>query len=407
MAVGQAPIVRGIEFIGYERTKLYILEREIQHPINVPLNIELAQADRQRLENLGIFSLVSLQILNKNKQDVILRYTVIESWRYLPMFTPVYNEQWGWSVGAMLRISNFRGRNESLILRGQYGGQNTIGISFTNPWITGDHVSLQIGIGNNLYQHLFLPYDINGKYLQIGVGQYLNNYLRGKIGLKIIDRKYTNEDITRHFRYVTPFFNVIYDSRDLYANPSRGIIWNQNLQYSLDVIGDTNNRLVWNQSTGYFNEILGGERNTVIGINVASTLSFAQDLDVWNNYIGGAYSVRGWSVPNSKLYSSGDQSYRFGMDLITTTVELRQTLIPKSITKYKSEFGLAVAAFTDVGYINNDLSQLFQKSPLVGVGIGVRIPWPVVQTVRLDYGWSFYQNKYVEQALHLAFGEKF
>lgn len=404
---GQNPIVKKIEFIGQSKTKSYIIKREIQHPINVPLDSLLAEADRQRLENLGIFSMVTLQVFNQNQNEVVLRYTVIESWRIFPMITPVYDEKWGLSVGAMLMINNFRGRNESFAIQGQYGGQNTFGIEFVNPWITGDHVSLQLGAGNNIYSHTFLPYDINSYNFQLRLGKYFANDIRVKIGLKLIDRTYSNETGDENFQDVIPFLNIKYDTRDLYANPSKGIISSNSIFYRLDIKGGKNNQLVWNQSTSYFKELIGGSRNMVAGINLASLLSFSKNLDIWYDYLGGAYTDRGWNVPTVELYENNSQAYRFGMNWITVSAELRQTIIPKFATKYNNEFGLSIAAFTDIGIIDNSISQLIRQSPLVGIGIGIRIPWPVIKSIRLDYGWSFYQGKYMEQSLHFAFGEKF
>ncbi|MFC1565939.1 BamA/TamA family outer membrane protein [Candidatus Neomarinimicrobiota bacterium] len=405
---GQNPIVTSIEFIGHNKTKPYIIEREILHPIDAPLDSSLAEADWQRLENLGIFSIVTLQVFNQNQNEVILRYTVIESWRFFPMITPVYDEKCGWSAGAMLMINNFRGRNESFTIQGQYGGQNTVGVEFVNPWIAGDHISFQISIGNDIYSHNFLPYDINSKHLQLGFGKYFDNDIRAKIGLKIIDRTYSDElKDDRNFSYVIPFLNLMHDTRDLYANPSTGIISTNSIFYRLDTNGDRNNQLVWNQSTSYFKELIGGSRNTVVGVNIANLLSFSKTLDFWYDYLGGVYTIRGWNVPNKKLYENQSQSYRFGMNWITASTEIRQTIIPKFATKYNNEFGLSIVAFTDIGVINNSISELLRETPLLGIGIGIRIPWPVIKSLRLDYGWSFYNGKYMEQSLHLAFGEKF
>ncbi len=405
---GQNPIVTSIEFIGHNKTKPYIIEREILHPINAPLDSSLAEADRQRLENLGIFSIVTLQVFNQNKNEVILRYTVIESWRFFPMITPVYDEKWGWSVGAMLMINNFRGRNESFAIQGQYGGQNTVGIEFVDPWITGDHISFHLSVGNDIYSHNILPYDINSKQLQLGFGKYFDNNIRAKIGLKLIDITYSNElDESRNFSYVIPFLNLKHDTRDIYANPRTGILISNNIFYRLDTNGDRNNQLVWNQSTSYFKELIGCSRNTVAGVNIANLLSFSKNLDVWYDYLGGAYTIRGWNVPNQKLYENQSQSYRFGMNWITASAEIRQTIIPKFATKYNNEFGLSIVAFSDIGVINNSISELLRETPILGIGIGIRIPWPVIKSLRLDYGWSFHNGKYMEQSLHLAFGEKF
>jgi len=404
----QNPIVKKIEYIGQYKTKPYVIEREIQHPINVPLDTLLAEEDRQRIENVGIFSMVTLQVFNYDNDEVILRYTVIESWRFFPMITPIYDEKWGWSAGVMLMINNFRGRNESFAIQGQYGGQNTIGIEFVNPWIAGDHISFQLGVGNDIYSHNFLQYDINSKHIQLGLGKYFRNDIRAKFGFKLIDRTYSykTED-SRNFRYVIPFMNLIHDTRDLYANPSAGIYNSNSFFYRLDANGDRNNQLVWNQSTSYFNELIGGSRNMVAGVNITNLLSFSKNLDVWYDYLGGAYTIRGWNVPNPKLYASDNQSYRFGMNWITASAEIRQTIISKFVTKYDNEFGLSIVTFADVGVINNSISELFSEKPLLGIGIGIRVPWPVIKSLRLDCGWSFYNGKYMEQSLHLAFGEKF
>ena len=405
---GQQPIIKNIEFFGQNNTKPYIIEREIQHPVNVPLDSLLAEKDRQRIENLGIFSMVTFQVFNQNQNEAVLRYIVIESWRFLPMITPIYDEKWGWSVGTMLIINNFRGRNESFVIQGQYGGQNTLGIEFVNPWIAGDHISLQFDIGNDKYHHNFLPYDINNKNIKFGIGKYFKNDIRAKIGFKLIDRTYSNElEDRRKFHFVIPFLNLAHDTRDLYTNPSKGIISLTSVFYRLDINGDNNNQLIWNQSTSFFKELIGGSMNMVAGVNIANKLTFSKNLDVWYDYLGGAYTIRGWKAPNIKLYTSGDQSYRFGMNWITASAEIRQTIIPKFATKYDNEFGLSIAAFTDIGVINNRITDLFRETPMVGIGIGIRIPWFVIKSLRLDYGWSFHHGKYMEQSIHLAFGEKF
>jgi len=408
ISFAQRPIVKDIELVGQDITKQYILEREIHHNINVPLDSVLAEEDRQRIENLGIFSMVMLQVFNYDQNEVILRYTVIESWRYFPMITPIYDEKWGWSVGGMLMVNNFRGKNESITVQGQYGGQNTFGIEFIDPWITGDHVSFQIGVANDIYRHNFLQYDVNSKNLQLGVGRYFKDNIRAKVGLNIIDRMYSNElDSKRKFQHIIPFVNLVYDTRDLYANPNSGILSLNKLYYRFDINGDRNNQFVWNQSTSIYKELIGGSRKMIAGFNFTNLLSFSNTLDVWYNYLGGANTIRGWEVPNSKLYKSGDQSYRFGMNWITASAEIRQTIIPKFVTKLDNEFGLSIVAFSDIGVINNNISDLFQETPLLGIGIGIRVPWPVVKSLRLDYGWSFYDGKYMEQSFHLSFGEKF
>ena len=53
---GYYPIISSIEFYGNTKTMDFVIVREIQHSLNVPLDSIIAEADRDRLDNLGIFS---------------------------------------------------------------------------------------------------------------------------------------------------------------------------------------------------------------------------------------------------------------------------------------------------------------------------------------------------------------
>lgn len=407
MGFTQTLIVEDIEFFGYEKTKKYILEREVQHPINAPLDLKLAEADRLRLENIGIFSLVDMQIFNRDSNKVVIRYTVIEGWRFFPMLSPIYDEKWGWSVGAMLMINNFRGRDESLILDGQYGGQNSIGIEFGNPWVFGDHISVKFGIGSDAYDHTFLPYNIRNNFLQLTLGKYFGNYIRTKIGFSLSDKKYWNDLVEQNYFHIIPHTIFVYDTRDLYVNPSKGVYSSHHFIGRIDTKGNRVNLLVWNNSTSWYHKLCGDEWRTVLGLNLDNRFAFGAKNEIWYDYIGGAYTVRGWTVPSNNMYESKTQQYRFGMHWITSSVEIRQTVVPKFVTSLGNELGLSAVIFADVGTTSNKISHLFDHKAISGAGIGIRIPWSVVGSIRLDYGWSFYNGKNISKGLHLAFGEKF
>ena len=77
-----AQIISSIDIRGHQHTKEYVIKREIQHPLNVQLDSALAQADRARIENLGIYSMVTWQAVPLEDGSVKLRYHVIESSRF-------------------------------------------------------------------------------------------------------------------------------------------------------------------------------------------------------------------------------------------------------------------------------------------------------------------------------------
>ena len=53
MAMGQGYHIEKIEIIGLNKTRNYVIEREIFHPINAKLDSSLANLDRNRIFNLG------------------------------------------------------------------------------------------------------------------------------------------------------------------------------------------------------------------------------------------------------------------------------------------------------------------------------------------------------------------
>ena len=120
------PIASSIEFKGHKITKDYIIEREIQHPLDIQLDSSLADQDKDRLLNLGIFADVSWSMVPLADLTVILQYSLIESsLRILPAASPAYEEEYGWSFGGMLMIRNFRGKNENLTFAGSTGARKS------------------------------------------------------------------------------------------------------------------------------------------------------------------------------------------------------------------------------------------------------------------------------------------
>ena len=71
--------IEKIEILGLNKTKHYIIEREIFHPVNTSLDSSLANLDRNRIFNLGLFDNVSWRIMPLENGNAILQYLMIES----------------------------------------------------------------------------------------------------------------------------------------------------------------------------------------------------------------------------------------------------------------------------------------------------------------------------------------
>ena len=408
------PVVSAIDIHGLQITKRYIIEREILHPLNIPIDSNLVEQDLNRLKNLGIFSEVTWNELPLENGTSILNFRAIESISLLPIFSPVYNEEMGWSLILGTRINNFRGRNEKLLLRGRIGNISAYDVIFKNPWFFGDHVSMGFNFSKQIFEHYFLPYQQTSQELKINIGRYFGYEKQLIAGIELKKKEYFGQDSAR-FYYLSPDLIAIYDTRDIYNDPSKGMY----LFYYGKYFRHLNNikpksTIVWTQSYSAYYSPIKEKRKMTLGfnLNISSTTGYRNEY--WLGSIGGVNSVRGWRIPTRAIYSDQSQSYRFGYLRAISSLEIRQTIIPKYAFQspsyfgsIRSELGLQTVLFIDMGIAMNTWEDLGNRVPMIGAGMGIRIPVAISGNIRLDYGWSFYNGENIESSLLFGIGQKF
>jgi len=413
-AASVAQTVSSIDIRGYQITKEYVIKREIQHSVNAVLDSSLAEDDRGRIENLGLFSMVNWKAVPLEDGTVKLRFQVIESTRFFPIIAPSYEEDTGWSVVFGGIVKNLRGRNESLTIGGFLGGIDAYGVEFLDPWMFGDHVSISFEIGKQVSDHVFLPIERRTSSFEVNVGRYFGYQRRVSVGIEFENKDFVGDSAKIDFEYIGPQASMAFDTRDIYNDPSKGVYLFQSAQYFsfTNIEGHT---LSWYQSYSAFYSPIKGKKKTTIGANVTVN-SIHGDLheELFMFGLGGGYTVRGWKITNPILYSNETQDYRFGYFSAFSSFELRQTIIPRYAVQQqslfgsiKSEFGLQGVIFADAGVVGNNWSELSDKTPMLGFGIGLRMPVALVGNLRFDYGWSYYGGKAVESAFHFSAGHKF
>ena len=409
-----AQIISSIDIRGHQHTKEYVIKREIQHSLNVQLDSTLAQADRTRIENLGIYSMVTWQAVPLEDGSVKLRYHVIESSRFFPMLAPSYEEDTGWSILFGGIVKNVRGRNESLTIGGLIGGVDAYGFDFNNPWIFGDHVSLSLEVGKHFSNHVFLPYERQVSTFEINIGRYFGYEKRINVGLEYEKKDFIGDSTTIEYYYFAPQGSFAYDTRDIYTDPSKGIYIFHSAQY-YKYLDMESGSLFWTQSYSAFASPIKGNRKTTVGANLTLNSTHG-DLykEMFMYGLGGGYSVRGWKIETRKLYEQDKQPYRFGYYSAVSSLEIRQTIIPRFAIEQpspfgpvKSELGLQAVLFIDGGVAGDNWHDLSKASPMYGAGLGVRIPAALAGIIRFDYGWSFYEGAAVESSFHFSVGQKF
>ena len=148
-------------------------------------------------------------------------------------------------------------------------------------------------------------------------------------------------------------------------------------------------------------------KKLILAFNITIYRRWKGKEEVRKLYLGDAYSIRGWPLPNNKIYSDPQNTFRFGYEYIFGSIELRKVIIEKFVTKYQIETGLTLVTFLDFGRIAKNWSELKNQSTMLGSGIGVRIPVPLFDVIRFDLGWGFTKTPSLKPSFHFALMQKF
>ena len=400
--------ISSIDFEGNIKTKEFILEREIIHPIGAPVDSSIIIADRNRLENLGLFSEVKWRLVPIEDGTLILQFRVKESiQRTPPIIFPNYKESTGWSLTGLWLIDNLRGMNQSLDIYGSTGGEGSYGINFNDPWIFGNHVSLSLNIGRTIFQHRFLDRVIDLNTFYFSFGRWFGKDIKTSVGITIDSKKFKKDKVKDSYNYIAPLINVSYDTRDLYWNPGQGALINHSMYYRKGINVKDWFIAIWTQSYSFYFKLGEKDKSTILALNTTINRKYGDRSEYWLDYFGNSMNVRGWSLPNQELYRSKEQDFRFGHESIHSSIEIRNEIIPKSVTSLGLEFGLTMVVFADIGMIASRWTNIKDSPQMLGSGIGVRIPAPMFSVLRIDYAWGRIEKNWNSGTLHLSIGQKF
>ena len=325
------PFVSEIKIVGNKKTKEYILTREIYHLLDVTLDTNLVKEDRNRIENLGLFSQVEWKVIPLENGTSQLLFTVIESiHKTPPIVLPTYDEDTGWSLQGLWFLKNFRGKNQSLTIGGSIGGEDTYGVSFDDPWILGSRISLSIDVGRTIYRHRFLDKDIDVNSVFFGFGKWFGDHIKTSIGIEVESKIFLNNNQENiKFFYFSPSTNIKYDTRDIFWNPSKGVLISQNIYHRQGIESSDWYLTTWSQSYSWFYKINKKAKKLIFALNGTINRKIGNKDEYWLNYFGNSMNIRGWDLPDRESYYSGKQEFRFGHESIHGSFELRKEIIHK------------------------------------------------------------------------------
>lgn len=409
--------IEDIKIVGNDKTKDYVILRELRYKKGQPFNKFTASRSMERLYNLGFFEDVNMKLLpGKEDHTVITEIDVVEQKTGVVSVGAGYSESDG-MVGILeLGENNFRGTGDKVNFHWEFGGSShgkNYQISYTRPWINDNGDSLGFSIFDRRYDYddynangdTVASYDKRRKGFSLTWGHVSSEYRKNFFALETVKESYddydgfskggawtpkpnTQEDtdwynaIMNNFGKTNSFtFTHVFDNRDNYYSASKGRRLSFSAQWGGHGLGGDYDFYKFT-TEGRFYKALGNGHVLALRLMagyISGETSYNQLFT-----LGGSDSLRGYEDDQFK----GEKMY-------AATLEYRIPVAKKVEAVLFSDVGSAwsidegrIPWYTDDSSIN------------WSVGVGLRLQTPI-GPVRLDYGHGD-RNKF-----HFSFGAQF
>ncbi len=376
--------VTTIELTGHKVTREYVITREIRTRVGESFHPDILAADVQRLENLSVFADIGVDAEPDGK-GVRLRFRFKEmpSWVPLPGFS--YTEEDGFAAGPKLSALNLFGRDMSLTARAYFGSANQYSVSYSWPWISGNHRSFNFYGARLSRADTLNGFEETSYEFTPRVGTYLGEHgrLEGKFSLFRMKSDVDGKTLDPDNEDTLPRLGAAlgWDSRDSWNNPRRG--WQNELE--LWRTGGDGNFWSMNLDLRRWFPTTSRQRLMLNSLLSLQSGTVGEDLPVYLIYrMGGANSIRGYEIADlgRRLY---------GKNQLIGTAEYSFNLMPLrrfDLWKFALRLGLDVALFADGGIAWSEPGEFAWHRGRGGIGGGLRLLVPGSEMVRFDAGWS-------------------
>ena len=388
-------ILEGYIVKGNDKTKDYVITREMRIKPGEVFDAKKARRSMQRIYNLGFFDDVSVKIL-PGKQDpnnIIMELTVVEKRTGSFGIGAGYSSEDGLLGMVSIGDTNFRGTGDSIKAMYEFGGDDGddsgFSIAYTKPWLDSKETTGTLRIYNRTFEYddynnngdLIETYDKKNQGYELNFGRPMDEYTTNYLGFKINNTEYRGHEdgpFDRANNYAdwrdhnfgetrSIVASQVHDTRDNIYNPTEGMRTSFGIEYA-GLGGDFD----YTKFTGSAQKYYKVGHAQVIALR--GSVGYAnEDLPEAALFeVGGQNSVRG--------YRDGQFS---GNKMVMGTVEYRFPVANK----------IQGALFSDVGDAWGGKSwgpwsSIEDEMTLhASVGVGVQMQTPI-GALRFDYGWG-------------------
>lgn len=176
-------IIRSIQFTGKYKLRRYILYREIDSEPGQPLDLELLERDRRKVDGFGIFSRVDVYAMPEG-DSVDIDFELREVWTLLPTFSLGQTDgKLDWSVG--LHERNFLGFYLQTVIRyRRFEGKNSELFTASFPRFLGKDLAVGLSLVD---QNEMDPLGFRGVRYDY---DYLHKAVSGSLGHRLKEKFY-------------------------------------------------------------------------------------------------------------------------------------------------------------------------------------------------------------------------
>lgn len=383
--------ISDIVIMGNDKTRDFVIRREMKTKVGSKLNPELLEEDQKRIQSLQLFNRVFIQTIIENEKLKVVIF-VTEMWYIYPFPIFFINERdWGKiSWGAGMEHLNYRGRAEKLFASFWLGYNPTLQVKYQTPWflskrdiyaglildyshirnkhffarnITEDHIKVAGSLGRRLGYHMYVSTTLG--YEEVSVDPEYGYCLN-------------SNSSTDQIPYL--LMNFSWDHRDLKEFPSSGFYFSvTGIKKGFSAFPVDYSRVAIDNRV--YIPLLG---KTTLALRTAGTVSFGKVPLYDLVYLGYSERVRGHfdktiEGENRALFSS---SYRFPL------LPINYYNLGSNAALRNLKFGISGSIFLDSGYIW-DQSDDFDSSRInTGFGVGLLFHVPIVNICRLELGFD-------------------
>lgn len=409
-------IVDSIIVYGNDITEEEIILRELTFSEADTINEKILAYNKERIYSLGLFTKVELYVYPLDKKNILI-IDVEESWYIYPIPTASLREN-DWkklSYGVYLVVKNFRGRNETIIGRLEFGYDPAFSLSYQKPNIVpgsdvfwGFDIGYKQVVNKSLLAANLFNEDFNQTYITAGVqiGKRFGAYQRVNVALNfnyIATPKYfpkINASTERIDRYPSIILGYSYDTRDLAQFPKEGILGKSFIEFKgLGVNGI--NYQVFGIDLRHYQKIID---DLTFKWRFTSRFTSGKLIPYYDfSRIGYDEKIRG----NYKLKQEGNNYFIGSLEVFYPLIKDFNIsfnfipIIPKELLSYR--VALYLELFGDTGATKVLGSPLSFGSFRSGYGIGLNLLVLPYNILRFELAFDEYKNSEFILGLGLSF----